>query len=594
MAKINWKKIIVYSLVAGLLIYTRFINLSWGLPYPFHPDERNMSVALQQLKCDQFSVLNFQFLKNCFNPYFFAYGQFPLYLGYLLIKVLKFFDGDLARPISFSEATISLRLISAVASVFTAIILIKIISLIIKKKSVFFLLIISFLIIFSPYAIQFSHFGTTESLLMFFYSLIVYFSLKLQSVLGSGKKEDRSGQRKLIFHLSLSLGLAAATKLSAVIFILVPLTVSVYEILFTSGNKFFPKFSMNKFLKKLKNLGKIIGGLAFLTLLSALVFSPHNWISWADFINTLRYETGVATGKIAVFYTRQFIGTIPVLFQLEKIFPYVLGLPMSLMGFIGLTGLGWKDRRINLLRLAFLIYFLPNAFLFAKWTRFMAPVFPIMLVFAILTLLRIKIIKVIKIIVVIFAIIPGVAYLSIYQNPDVRFKASDWIYKNIPAHAYILSETANVVDLPVPNRNFSDKNYQLVSFDFYDLENNPLLEKELIQHQQKADYIFIPSRRLFMNHSCYRPEDLRLKDKIVNFITNRCQQFQERYPLINDYYQKLFSGELGFKKIAEFRAYPRINFQFSLFSFQLVFPDEEAEETWTVFDHPLVRIYRRF
>ncbi len=591
MPKINWKKIIVYSLVVGLLVYTRLINLSWGLPYPFHPDERNMANAVQQLNC---KISSFQFPRDCFNPHFFAYGQFPLYLGYLLIKVLKFFDGHLAWPTGFSEATISLRLISAVASFFTAIVLIKIINFIVKEKSVFFFFLTSFLIIFSPYAIQFSHFGTTESLLMFFYSLIIYFSLKLQSVLGSRKKEDRSGQGKLVFFLSLSLGLAAATKLSAVIFILVPLTVSVYEILFSSSDKFFPKFSMNMLLRKLKNLGKITGSLVFFTLFFALVFSPHNWISWADFINTLRYETGVATGKIAVFYTRQFIGTIPVLFQLEKIFPYALGLPMSLMGFIGLLGLGWKDRRINLLRLAFLIYFLPNAFLFAKWTRFMAPVFPILVIFAILFLLKIKVINIIKFIIVILAIIPGIAYLSVYQKQDVRFQASDWIYKNIPANAYILSETANVVDLPVPSRNFSDKNYRLVSFDFYDLENDPLLQKELSQHQQKADYIFVPSRRLFMNHSCYRPEDLRLRDKIVNFITNRCQQFQERYPLINDYYQKLFSGELVFKKIAEFSSYPRINFQFSIFSFQLIFPDEGAEETWTVFDHPVVRIYRRF
>ena len=75
-----------------LLFYTRFINIGWGLPYPMHPDERNMANAIQTLNC-KFSIFNFQFsnLRECFNPHFFAYGQFPLYLGYLIVYFLKFF-----------------------------------------------------------------------------------------------------------------------------------------------------------------------------------------------------------------------------------------------------------------------------------------------------------------------------------------------------------------------------------------------------------------------------------------------------------------------------------------------------------------------
>jgi hypothetical protein len=35
-----------------ILIYTRFVNIGWGLPYPMHPDERNMAVAVQNLNCE--------------------------------------------------------------------------------------------------------------------------------------------------------------------------------------------------------------------------------------------------------------------------------------------------------------------------------------------------------------------------------------------------------------------------------------------------------------------------------------------------------------------------------------------------------------
>jgi len=510
-----------------LLFYTRFINIGWGLPYPMHPDERNMATALQTLKCE-FSIFNFQFsnFRECFNPHFFAYGQFPLYLGYLIVYLLKFFDGDLGFPISFQEAAISLRIISAAASILNAIIIIKIIKVIIKKESYLISFISYLLVIFSPYAIQFSHFGTTESLLMLFYSLIIYLSILMF--------ERRTTDA--VVWLALVSGLAVATKVSSMIFIIVP-AVAILSIL-RSWDRY-------------KNLIKF----GALTIIFMILFSPHNLINFHDFISAINYESEVALGKSLVFYTRQFFNTQPILFQLEKVFPYTLGWPVFILGSLGFLGLSWKDRKINLLRFAFLIYFIPSAIIYAKWSRFMAPIFPIITIFAILFLLRIKVINVIKIIIIIFAIIPGIAYLSVYQNPDVRFQASDWIYKNIPNNSYILSETGNVVDIPLEVPSYKvHQVYQVISFNFYDLDESPLLQQELREHLEKADYIFVPSRRIFANH----PE--------------------EKYPILNKYYDDLFSGKLGFKKVAEFSS--GLN-------------NEQAEETWTVFDHPVIRIYKK-
>ena len=39
----------------------------------------------------------------------------------------------------------------------------------------------------------------------------------------------------------------------------------------------------------------------------------------------------------------------------------------------------------------------------------------------------------------------------------------------------------------------------------------------------------------------------------------------------------------------EFSSYPGL----TLGPFNLVFPDEDAEETFTVFDHPVIRIYKK-
>jgi len=615
--------ICLWLLIIGLLVYSRFVNLGWSLPYPMHPDERNMANAIQQLNC---KISNFEFrisnFRECGNPHFFAYGQFPLYLGYVIVFLLKFFDGDLGMPISFQEAALSLRMIAAVASIINVFVLFKIIDLFKKKRhfesdvtsdeksrslsASWRIGMTAGILIFSPYAIQFSHFGTTESLLMLFYSLIVYFSLKIL--------ENNKRSFATLGMTGGVAGLAIATKVSSLIFMTVPfvmlLSMSFRRSEVTEkSSKALLKFTLPSVARFLATLGMTVGG----AILFLIIFSPHNLINYQDFISAFRYESAVATGQIKVFYTRQFEGTIPYLFQAIKVFPYTLGWPVYILSLLGLIFLSWKDKYLNLIRLAILIYFIPSGDIFAKWSRFMAPVFPLMLVFAILFLLsvissianKLRFARSLVVASLLLgmtggAIIPGISYLSVYQNPDVRFQATDWINKNIPENSLVISETANVADIPLTYK----KNINVIPFNFYDLDINPELQVELKEYLQKADYIFVPSKRIFANHTCINSMSLRggsettdeaISTKIMgllHFVRNdkKCQMLKQKYPLLNKYYENLFSpschpdppdggeGSFCFKKVAEFSS--GLN-------------DEAAEETWSVFDHPVIRIYKK-
>ena len=167
--------------------------------------------------------------------------------------------------------------------------------------------------------------------------------------------------------------------------------------------------------------------------------------------------------------------------------------------------------------------------------------------------------------------LPGLAFMSIYSREDSRVTASKWIYNNIPSNSYVLSETANVVDIPMGIEGYEAmkkwNNVKVISFDFYHMDENPKLFSDLLNHLEKADYIFIPSRRIFKNYT-HQPQ---------------------RYKLVTKYYQLLFSGRLGFEKVTEISSFPTL--YFGPLNWQ--FPDEDAEETYTVFDHPVVRIYRK-
>ena len=58
-----------------------------------------------------------------------------------------------------------------------------------------------------------------------------------------------------------------------------------------------------------------------------------------------------------------------------------------------------------------------------------------------------------------------------------------------------------------------------------------------------------------------------------------------RYPLTIAYYNALFSGELGYEMVAEFASHPNVG--------SWIMPDQQAEEPFTVYDHPKVYIFKK-
>ncbi len=553
---------ICWVFLLSSLILTRITNISWGLPLPMHPDERNMAVALQNLRCppyDLSSGLNFNhfflWLKNCYQPHFYAYGQLPLYLSLIWLNLIHFIKKYPDLIITYPEAVLSLRITSLLASILNFYLLLHIFRLIYPEKSWRFLLSLS-VFIFVPFFIQYAHFGTTESLLMFFYTGIVYLCLKMML--------DRPLSRKNVFFLGLLSGLSLGTKVSSLTFLITVL--------------------ITFFLKSKTWQERFVNQLIFLlyTLLFFFISSPHNFLNSAEFLSSINYETAVATGRIKVFYTYQFEKSIPIMFQFFKIFPYSLGWPLFILFLLGFILTSWKDKKNLILKMSIISYFLINAFLYVKWSRFLAPIFPLMLVFSVIFLMKIKS-NFLYLLLLFVSILPGITFFSIYQNEDIRITASKWIFQHLENNAFILSETANVVDVPFTIDETNGKKFDYVAFNFYDLDNDRLLQVDLEQYLKKADYIIIPSRRLIYNYTCiFNAND-------ISYDKNRCKEILKKYPLLQNYYQNLlFSSQ--YQLIKTFSNFPKIEL---LGKKLLEFPDEEAEETWTVFDHPVIRIYKK-
>ena len=112
------------------------------------------------------------------------------------------------------------------------------------------------------------------------------------------------------------------------------------------------------------------------------------------------------------------------------------------------------------------------------------------------------------------------------------------------------------------NDAYANKTYVDLNLDITD-EDTPEKLRKMLGVLDRTEYLFISSNRQY--------------DSLT--------RMPIRFPLVIHYYQALFSGQLGFERIADFTSYP------SLFGLQL--PDQSAEEAWSVYDHPRVQIFHK-
>lgn len=526
----DYKTKILLLLLLILAAIFRFYNLNWDEGHFFHPDERNIVNAVSQI--DLISQL---------DPKFYAYGGFLIYLYKLTADIL----GSILNLPFLSKDWTYINLIgryySALFSTLTLLPLFFITEKLFKKRTA---IIASCLYIFTVSSIQIAHFSITENLLTLALLLLLYLSLLFLE----------KPSRKILFIMGIILGISISSKTTGLVFTLVPAIAIL--ILFIKKNLTWYKALL--FLFSL-----LVIALGIFTL-----FSPFTFLNWPKFIESMRYENSVVLGSNPVVYTLQFNNTIPYLFQLKNLFwqigPAFL---FSLGGIILLIRKFIKKREATILLVACfpLFYFGYVGAWHTKFIRYMVPLIPFFLIaaaFCLEQLLHKK--RTLGIIILTFTLLLSVlwaiSFFSIYTREQTRITASKWIYKNIPQGNYILTEHWDE-GMPVPLIGNSPSEYKQTSLEIYNSDSQAKREY-YAEYLSQADYISITTRRLY-GTLLYLPD---------------------MYPITQRYYQKLFAGELGYTKIKEFTSYP------SLFGVEI--NDDSTEETFQIYDHPKVMIFK--
>lgn len=574
------KRISKYTIVLIIIIligtFVRFYNIDWGDNHFFHPDERNIGIAVSNINIE----------RGDYNPDFFAYGSFPIYMLYIISKGQFEITLIAGRYLSAGFSVLSLYLIYLITKRL-------LISMFVRdretikstKKIESYALLATLLASLSPALIQFAHFTTFESFLTFEYLLFTLLSIKLLS------------KPTLINFLlvALVMGLAVGTKIVSLFLIVVFFLLFVFTILNTRRpelNKY--KFLIN-FPFEFLNFKYILS-----TILAVAIFiltNPFIFLDYNSYQGSMDYERGVATGTLSVFYNQQFIETIPVVYQFLYVFPSLMGWPLTLFSFISILFLliyciryGIKyliaNTHINKLPLVvFLLvgsgYTLFHFTMYVKWSRYMVPTVPFLIisfiiVFANLSYKRYKFLrnfsKVTIIFVSLFSIIQGLNFFTIYLKPDPRLEAARWLAENSQSEDTFAGE---VYDMGMTAFNEKLGTHRITEFDYYHLDDSSNDTAELVKLDQlisESEFIIVPAERIY-------PTRARLSKK---------------YPNGYNHYKQLFAGELGFVKVAEFTrtTYLEDLFNVTFYSGGLMMP-LNYDETFRVFDQPTVSIFKK-
>ncbi len=525
----NRKELLTVLLLTAIGGFLRFYNLNWDNGNFFHPDERNIDNAVSQIKF--FSQL---------DPNFFAYGGFLIYLYRATGDILAILTQNNSWVYNWNQINIIGRFYSALFSSLTIPLVFILARSVFNKYTA---LIASLLTTFTVSFIQTAHFSITENFLIFISIVICILSIKLLE----------AGNLKNYILCGFFIGIAVATKTTALPFVIFPLTVHILSMAKRPYN----------FIKR---VGSII--IFLITSLSVFTFfSPYTFLKWGKFMESMRYESGVALGTLPVPYTLQFTHTISYLFQIKN-FIWQMGpiayLLVPSVIFLILNIVKTKNHKLILFIAFPLIYFLYVGHWHTKFIRFMLPLLPfiiIMISYLIYWLLNKKLVgKLIAVTLISLTMLWSFAFFSIYTREQTRITASKWIYKNIPTGSVILGEHWDD-GLPISIDSLSPATYNIEQLKIYDSDNNEKINY-YSEKLSNANYIIINSRRLY--------------GTLINL--------PEKYPITSRYYKLLFDNKLGYQKVAEFSSYPSI--------FGLEINDDTSEETFQVYEHPKVIILK--
>ncbi len=622
------------ALIIGLALSLRMYGLGWdeGIPFTPHPDERAILFEVAELSPpapgDVGSLFDAE--ESTWNPKWFPYGSFPLYLlrGVQLVSE--------AVGAEITDLRVTGRVISGLADVATLLVVFLLASRIYSRRVG---LLAAGLLAVTVLHIQLSHFFAVDTLQAMFAVVALFFMYRVARRGGVGNSA----------LAGLFIGLGLATKASQLP-ILLAFGVAQLMYLFNLAGGEHP---FGDFQTRLRTvLGGSAVGLA-VAFLAFFITQPYALLDWGRYRADLTEQSEMVRRIRDYPFTRQYADTTPYWYFIKQNAVWGLGLPLGILAwggglFVAVRGLSWRhalgyvalglalpggilifsnsiftvalaaaiataallatlplrraDTRIEVLFLAWVVpYFLITGAFEVKFMRYMIPITPFLVLFGSRFAFAIweqtkqhsrrlwdgRFLRHTRwATVVVGLFIAGsttfyaLAYMNVYSDTHTAVRASEWINDNVRKSTLVLKEHWEE-GLPGLHA------YRLNELPMYD-PDGPQKLGILSEELADAETLVFFSDRLY----------------------GTLPRIPQRYSASTAYYELLFSGRLGYE-LAEYEAtYPSlfgVSFVHDTFSRPgLPVPEPlddfrpsaipislgHADESFSVYDHPTVLVFR--
>jgi len=377
--------------------------------------------------------------------------------------------------------------------------------------------------------------------------------------------------------------------------------------------------------------------------------SPYAILDWGTFSRAVLVEQGMMVRGVADFpFTRQYRNTLPYIYFIQQQVQWGLGWPLGLVALAGTAYAVWqlllaafrfvatwiamgrksgKLRWLDDAQLANLVvwawvlpYFAITGAFLAKFNRYMSPVLPFVLLWGAWLIVelwkagakrrlgdseieRLEIgdstpdtapnrpiaqspnrsitqspisnlqspFRLLALLLATLGLAGGVfwslAYVNgVYNREHTWITASRWIYENAPPGSVLLWE---LWDDPLPKSIPGEPGMDMGSTGLINIDWSPYEEDTADKYQilkqklREADFVVYSSKRIY----------------------DSVDELPERYPMTTLYYEAMWDGRLGFELAQEVTSPPQL--------LGFVFDDRHADESFSLYDHPQVSIFRK-
>ncbi|MCX6357677.1 MAG: DUF2298 domain-containing protein, partial [Candidatus Aureabacteria bacterium] len=543
-----------------------------GRPHLFHPDEARVSYAVGDID-RQVESLNARLRRGeavtlrervmAYNPHFFAYGSLPFYLmrssrdlcSWARPGINRVLHATGLRRLSLPPPDLFVvgRGWSAFFDTLTILMVFLIGSRLFSRAAG---ALAALFFAFTVFHIQLAHFLTVDVTVSAVVVLTFYFCARLMQG-GRGRHYALAG---------LFAGLALATKFSAAPLLLL-LLVAHLGFCRSEGRLF-----------DARQWGKLLCALAVLAIVFTLC-EPFFFLDHADFMRQLKEQKDMVQGRWVPPWAYQYEHTVKGLYQLKNLFAYGMGPPLAITLGCGIAVFlmrRWRHpSRELILLLAWVIPVTAATVSFrVKFMRYFAPLIPFFCIMGAEGLCLIHRqsrgrwarwgVAALAVVAVAYSAMYSLAYVGIYRRDDTRVQASNWIYQNIPKRARILNETWEFVGVPTGTSRGDPGSlgYTIAAVDIYRSDDRGKA-RYLAEELAKGDVIALATKRMYGSV-------LRVAD---------------RYPVTSNYFRLLFQERLGYRLVKTITSYPEL--------FGVSLNDDYADESFTVYDHPKVVIFKK-